>query len=175
MIKKPLWSGSTLLVVLGCLTVGRVACAETANEGCQRALRGGRLEVGVGFGGLRIGMSRSEVEGLIGPPERRMGDAWEYLSCGFALSFTTEGRLAALLGGGHPEINDRFTVRSAEGLGIGSTREELVEVFGEPSEVSSEGQMLHYSAQGMTWTLTEDRVTHVTIRRPRPAPEGARP
>lgn len=157
-----------VLTVLWSTAVASSACAAAGDAECRRALDAAPLEAGVGFGGLRIGMSRAEVEEWIGPAERTMGDGWEYLTCGFAVVFGSDGKIGALLAGGHPELNDLFTLRSEEGLGIGSTRQEVVGVFGEPSEIRSDGQMLHYYPEGIVWTVTDGRVSHLTIRRPRP-------
>ncbi len=123
----------------------------------------------MGFGGLRVGMSRAEVEALVGPPERKMGDnAWEYLTCGFGLVFGHDHRVDALLAGGDPMLNERFTVETDDGLGIGSSREQIVRIFGPPQSTSSEGQMLYYDVEGIVWGLTDDRVFQIMIRRSRP-------
>lgn len=148
-----------------------VACAGVAPSECGHVLRGAPLEAGVGFGGLRLGMSAAEVEAAVGPPERTTGDAWEYLSCGFALVFDRERRLAVLMGGGHPTLNERFAVESEEGLGLGSSREDVIGVLGEPTRSSSDGEMLHYDTRGIHWTLSGGRVTHVMIRRSEADPE----
>jgi hypothetical protein len=158
---------------LAILLVSVVFCAcgtATAGEppGCHLAFEGAALEPGVGFGGLRLGMRQAEVEDRIGPPERRTGNAWEYPACGYALVFDAGGQLAVLLGGGHPLLNERFRSRSDEGLGIGSTREEIVRALGTPTRTSSEGQVLHYDGAGIEWTLTDGQVTHLTIRRRQP-------
>lgn len=160
-----------LLATTACSTPTSLAPGQNPQAECRRTLESVPLEPGVGFGGLRIGMERRVVERLIGPPERRTGDASEYLTCGFALIFGSDDRLAVLQGGGHPTLNDRFTVRSAEGLGLGSSHQEILRVLGEPDATSSQGLMLHYLAEGVVWTLTEGRATHVSIRRPRPEPD----
>ena len=157
--------------VLACALVlgvvpGFLACAGTASRDCSSALLDGVLEPGAGFGGLRLGMSRAEVEAAVGPAEQVRGeDAWEYPSCGFALVFGPEQRLGALMAGGHSTLNERFSVETAEGLGIGSSREEVVSELGEPSRTSSEDQMLHYDERGVVWTLADDRVAHIMIKR----------
>ena len=165
-----------LLAVSLSAAVGAASCTGAVENGCGRALHDRTLRPGVGFGGLRLGMSAADVEAWIGPPERLTGKAWEYPSCGFGLAFGPDQRLGALLAGGHPTLNERFTVESEEGLGIGSSREEIVDALGEPPSTSSAGRMLHYDARGIVWTLDEGgRVSHLTIRRPRPDVENDAP
>lgn len=152
----------------------QLGCVASGEADCHQALQPETLQAGVGFGGLRVGMSEEEVIELIGPAERGSEAALEYPSCGFAVLFDGERRVGALVAGdatgAGPELAEAFTVETSEGLGIGSSREEIVAAFGEPTETRGEGpegQFLVYTSRGVTWLLREGRVAHLTIRRAR--------
>lgn len=159
----------SFLGALGLALLAQPGCAGAAEVGCASALRGEALEPGVGFGDLRVGSTQAEVEALVGPPERRQGDAWEYPACGFAVVFDREGRAQRIFGGdgtgGGPELAERFTVRTEGGVGIGSSRQEVVSAFGEPAEARAEAdhEWLSYPGEGIQWLLRDGVVRHVTI------------
>lgn len=163
----------SLLGALALALLAQPGCAGAAEVSCAPALRGEALEPGVGFGDLRVGSTQAEVEALLGPPESRQGDAWEYPTCGFALVFDRAGRAQRIFGGdgtgGGAELAERFTARTEGGVGMGSSRQEVVAAFGEPAEARAEAdhEWLSYPGDGIQWLLRKGVVRHVTIHPPR--------
>lgn len=156
---------------LVCALLAGLACAD-ANAACRRALEGAPIEPGVGFGGLRVGMTAEEVEAAIGPAEGGAPGAWKYPSCGFVVIFGRHDPGVSMFLAGHGlaggrGMAKRFTARTEEGLGIGSTREDVVAVLGEPPP-GRDPELLGYPSLGIAWTLRDGKVAHVTIGRPRP-------
>ena len=58
-----------------------------------------------------------------------------------------------------------FTGRTKEGLGLGSSRADVVKAYGEPSEVvKAAGQeSLKYSPLGLTFSLLDGKVYHLIV------------
>lgn len=157
--------------ILACALFAGLACAD-ADAPCRSALEGAPIEPGVGFGGLRVGMTAEELEAAIGPAEAGAPGAWEYPSCGFVVIFGQHDPGVSMFLAGHGlaggrRMAERFTARTADGLGIGSTREDVVALLGEPPP-NRDPELLGYPSQGIAWILRDGRVAHVTIGRPRP-------
>lgn len=126
---------------------------------------------GRSVGPIHIGMSLMELESQVGPAEETgMGAAWEYLSSGYAVLIDTETHVvtAILAGGGNEEVrlDKRFHARTAEGIGMGSTRPQLLEAFGEPSRerLQDESLSLEYHHLGIWLTLNHGEVTWLAVR-----------
>lgn len=127
---------------------------------------------GKAVGPLQIGMSQEEVRAAVGEAERTSLGAWEYLSGGYAVFFDTDRHTVdAIAGGdtGYPRgaLVKAFVARTREGIGMGSTRAEVVKALGEPDNDRRLGngtQELSY--QGLELVLVEGSVVHVTVRRP---------
>ena len=123
---------------------------------------------GQSVGNIFLGMTRSDVRGILGP---RRGDQapWEYLTRGYALIFSDDGVAAILGGAGCPPdsaLVDAFKGRTAEGLGMGSSRAQILAAFGEPQRDrrSGDAEYLTYSRIGIEFSLWRGTVSHMTIR-----------
>ncbi len=154
-----------------------LACAVGA-AGARAAASGGPLAMsrawvivpGEAIGPIRLGMSRDEVRAAVGEPERTSLGGWEYLSGGYAVLFSTPRQtVSAILGGDagypHGELAKAFVARTREGIGMGSTRAEVIAALGEPAVatgVGAGGEVLSY--RGLVLMLVDGRVAHVTVR-----------
>jgi hypothetical protein len=139
---------------------------------------------GQAVGPIRLGMSQGELRAAIGLPERTNLGPWEFLGGGFAIVFSSDHRASAIVGGdtgdldgagdpGRPEPRQRglveaFVARTRDGLGMGSTRAEIVLALGEPdadTTFKGGGEVLSYRS-GIDLALTGGTVVHLTVRRP---------
>ena len=150
----------------------------TADEPPGETTAGWVLLPGEGFGPLRLQeTSRAQAEELLGPPERELAGAWEYLSEGFALGFDREDqRLVSIFIGGPPELAQRFRGRTAEGIGISSELDEIVAAYGDPDQIRPVGESveaLYYWQRGITFEIGEDGVHRMVVLSPREVPKQA--
>ena len=115
-------------------------------------------------------MTVEEVIAQLGKPDRQAGGGLEYLRHGFAVSPGRDGKVRAVLCGDSSGINGplvkAFAGRTKEGIGMGSSRGEVVSVYGEPPEKEkpSEGrEVLKYGSLGLTFSLQNDRAHHIIV------------
>ena len=125
-----------------------------------------------GVGELKFGMSRTEVEKILGPPERLNGMTCEYLSKGTAVMGSRSTAVAVILFGdaNSPQspVVQACKYKTDKGIGMGSTYDEMVEAYGVPSSVApmSQGKMASYKQIEATFSLVNDRVIHMSFRHP---------
>ena len=160
--------------ILACLAMASLHLAEA--EGA-RMNPGWIVVPGQSVGPLRLGMSEEEVRAAVGEPERTSFGPWEYLSGGFALCFNpARHTVNAILGGGaEGGLAKAFVARTAEGIGMGSTRAEIASALGEPElrRVYREGAE-YLSYPGLAVMLDGDAVVHLTVWRAHLAPPPER-
>lgn len=127
---------------------------------------------GQGVGALRFGMSQSEMEAVLGKPDRSMGTAYEYLSQGMAVLGSKESAVGAILFGDMNNANSPLVkacrFKTDKGIGMGSTFDALVGAYGQPSAVTPMGKAksVSYKPLGATFTLMKDKVIHMQFRHP---------
>jgi hypothetical protein len=122
-------------------------------------------------GDIRFGMTATQVVALLGEPQRRTANALEYTHLGFAVLPNAQGVVQVVMCGDVMGVNRplalAFNGRTKEGIGMNSTREEVVKAFGDPSQSQKfpgEIERLTYDGLGMTLTLEGGRVYHLIVR-----------
>ena len=126
---------------------------------------------GQGVGPVSFGMTSIDVIDAIGQPLRITGSMYEYQQLGLAVGFDNSCRVFAVLCGGwcpgSDELTYVFSGRTQEGIGMHSSREEVLNAFGEPKqiqEIQPGFEVLRYP--GLDCALRDGEVVHVTLRKP---------
>jgi hypothetical protein len=116
-------------------------------------------------------MTIEDVVKELGAPQRRTANALEYTKAGFAVLPGKDKVVRIVMGGDVMGLNgplvEAFKGRTKEGIGMKSTREEVVKAYGQPTEVSTfpgGSETLLYSSLGMTFILEAGKVHHMAIR-----------
>jgi hypothetical protein len=153
------------------LVLAAVSCSEKTDSAASGPQAPLVVEPNLGVGKIRAGMTTQQVIAEMGQPQRRTGNALEYTRLGLAVLPDTNGVVKVVMCGdvtglGGPLVK-AFTGRTPEGIGMNSTRDEVVKALGEPS--SSERfrggtESLGYEALGLTLTLEAGKVHHLIVR-----------
>lgn len=129
------------------------------------------IEPGTSVGKVRAGMTLAEVRSELGEPERTTHNAWEYTCLGFAVMPGADGRVQVVMCGDVMGIDGplvkKFRGKTKEGIGLGSTRDELVKTYGEPSrdqKFLGARESMKYDALGITFSLEAGKVHHLIVR-----------
>jgi len=89
-----------------------------------------------GVDAVQKGMNKQQVEAALGKPEKIKGKWWYYLDRGMIVAFGDNGVMFNI------KCINPFAGVTKEGIGIGSTRAELLAAYGNPSEEK------HFQASG---------------------------
>jgi hypothetical protein len=145
-----------------------VGCSDDSGQTATRSPI--LIEPQVRVGKVRAGMSRDQVLAELGKPDRQTANAFEYTKLGFAVLPGSNGVAAVMCGdvtGINGPLVKAFNGRTKEGIGMNSTREDVIKAFGEPTanEKFIAGlESMQYSPLGLTLTLEGGKVHHLIVR-----------
>jgi len=129
------------------------------------------IEPNVRVGNIRSGMKMDEVVRELGEPQRRTGNALEYTRLGLAILPNRQGLAQAVMCGDVTGINGpfvrKFRGRTKEGIGMNSTREEVIKAFGPPTDTEKFPtgiESLRYPDLGLGFSLDHGKVHHIIVR-----------
>ena len=95
------------------------------------------IEPNNSVGGIRAGMTLQQIIEQLGEPQRKTSNALEYTRLGLAVMPGQDGIVQVIMCGDVTGINGpfvkAFTGRTKEGIGMFSTREEVIKTYGQPS------------------------------------------
>ena len=158
-----------VLAVLVFLT----ACSDNSNQGVSAPQAGepSLIEPNVRVGKVVAGMTVKQLVSQLGQPQRRIGNALEYTQFGFAVLPDSNAVVNIVMCGDvtgvHGPFVKAFTGRTKEGVGMLSTRDELLKAYGEPTESEKFPgglESMRYPQLGMTFTLERGKVHHIIVR-----------
>src|SRR5260221_5484349 len=148
-----------------------IGCSDSQEHTNGRPTPPLTIEPNVAVGFIKAGMRIQDVVAQLGEPERRTANALEYTHLGFAVMPGPDSIVQVVMCGDVTGINGplvkAFTGRTKEGIGLSSTREDLLNAYGEPSSTEKlRGGMesIRYNSLGMTFTLEGGKVYHMIIR-----------
>ncbi len=165
---------STLCSTIACLLLllGLSGCsrktddAVTAQPGTTESML---IVPHLSVGKIRAGMTVQELVSAIGEPRNKTANAYDYPQLGLAV-MPKNGTVLAVMGGDVTGINGAyvkvFNGRTKEGIGLRSTREEILKAYGPPTEIKGKlGAMesLIYENIGITFNLEGGKVHHMVI------------
>ena len=110
------------------------------------------------------------MENILGKPERTIGGANEYLSKGMAVLSSRDSAVGGIMFGDMNNSNSPLVkackYKTESGIGMGSSLDDLVKAYGEPSSVNpmGKGKMMSYNQLGATFALQNDKVIHMSFR-----------
>jgi hypothetical protein len=148
-----------------------VSCSDRADHAAGNSNIPLSIEPNVAVGPVRAGMRVQELVAKLGEPDRRTANALEYTRLGFAVMPGPEGSVHVVMCGDVTGINGplvkAFTGRTRDGIGLGSTREDLVKAYGEPTaseKLRGGTESIRYDPLGITFTLEAGKVYHMIVR-----------
>ncbi len=129
------------------------------------------IEPGKSVGKIHAGMTLDQVRAELGEPQRTTPNALEYTKLGFAVMPGPDGLVQVIMCGdvigANGPLVKRFTGRTKEGIGLGSSRADLVKAYGEPSKdekFAGARESMKYDSLGITFSLENGTVHHMIVR-----------
>jgi hypothetical protein len=140
------------------------------------------IQPNVSVGKVHAGMTVKQVEAELGKPDYTTANALEYSKRGFAVMPNREGLVQVVMCGDVTGNNgpfvQRFHAKTKEGIGLGSTRDELIKAYGEPSndeKFPGNRESMRYDPLGITFSLESGKVHHMIVRLKMPDTNNAAP
>jgi hypothetical protein len=128
---------------------------------------------GASVGKVLNGMTTNEVEAVLGKPDKWQGKIMVYdQKLGMSVAQSKIGAVVVFCGDSmlkYPGVK-KFKGRTKEGIGMESTRVEIIKAYGQPSSSKTEeayGNVLHetleYKLLGLTFILESGKVFNITV------------
>jgi len=129
------------------------------------------IQPGASIGPVHSGMTMQEVVSELGPPQETNGPALEYWNLGFSV-IGREGKVHIVLcvnpSGQKGPFKKAFSGRTAQGIGIGSSRADVVRAYGKPSSTEiikdePEYEVLRYDSPPLYFRLRDGNVDTIGV------------
>ena len=147
------------------------SCSERSNQVASENKLPILIEPNLSVGPVHAGMTVQQVISQLGEPQRKTANSLEYARLGLAVMPDHDGMVQVVMCGDVTGINgpfvQAFTGRTKEGIGMKSSRDDVLKAYGEPTvskRMIGGLESLHYQALGMTLTLEGGKVHHIIIR-----------
>jgi hypothetical protein len=118
------------------------------------------IEPGIAVGSVHSGMTMQQVIAKLGQPDQTNDSVLVYSHLGLQVA-PGNGEVVHRVTVEHP-----FTGRSKEGIGIGSSRADVIKAYGEPT-VAKPGtagyEFLRYSKLGLVFQLHDGKVDMMSV------------
>ncbi|HTR41932.1 MAG TPA: sigma-70 family RNA polymerase sigma factor [Pseudomonadales bacterium] len=149
--------------LVAALAISTVMLAQTKSPGAganQTANDSLLITPGVSVGKVKSGMTENDVIAAMGQPDRKQGEVLIYdQDFGFSVVCSRQKKVGAIFCGGGVAFNGH----TKEGIGIGSSQDDLVKALGQPtSSDASQGQIV-YQKLGLTFTMQDGKVFHIIV------------
>ena len=147
-------------------------CGEDRDQGAAASNAPAELiEPGVSVGKVHAGMTVDQVRAQLGAPQLTTANALEYSKLGFAVMPGADGVVQIVMCGDvtgtRGPLVERFHGKTKEGIGLGSTRADLISVYGQPSadeKFPGDRESMKYDSLGITFSLEGSKVHHMIVR-----------
>jgi hypothetical protein len=123
------------------------------------------IEPNAGVDKVRKGMNKQQVEAELGKPDKINSKWWFYLHRGIIVAFGDNGVMFNI------KCVSPFAGVTKEGIGIGSTRAELITAYGNPGQdqhFDHGDENLWFAPLGTSFYLENDKITsfivHLDVR-----------
>jgi len=160
-----------MVSALGLLWLFSFGCSEPTNPSSSSSNPSMLIEPNLSVGKIHSGMTVQQVVAQLGEPQRRTANSLEYTDLGLAVMPDSQGVIQVVMCGDVTGINGpfvrTFSGRTKEGIGMYSTRNEVLKAFGEPTEAKKMVgglESLQYKPLGITFTLETGKVHHMIVR-----------
>jgi hypothetical protein len=179
MKKRNLFALKIAIIIVSFTLVG-VACSKKSNRESTNISNSDivtTIDPGVSVGNVHKGMTSEQVVEKLGEPTRRSAFILEYPQYGFSVMFGKKNTALVVFCGDASGLPDSqlvkaFTARTKDGIGMGSSRADIVKAYGEtkdtiplpPGEQNLPGRdSLVYKKLGLTFSLVDDKVHHMIV------------
>ena len=132
---------------------------------------------GVSVGKVKAGMSEDEVAAVLGQPEKMQGNVMIYdAHFGFSVVCNRKKIVGDVFCGDAALANPgvkKFKGRTKEGIGMESSRADLIKALGEPTsakpwDAARQQEQLEFKPLGLSFVLEQGKVIHIIVNLRKP-------
>jgi hypothetical protein len=170
-----------VITLLVAVTILAGCCSTRPAHGVWSSSESMVIEPRVSVGPVRSGMTIQQVVAELGEPDRRLKvgvseageqeSALEYLNLGLSILAGKDGivhNVACVDTGKDGPFKKAFAGRTKEGIGIGSSRADVIRAYGEPTAIKTidgkpDYEALRYKPHGLVFELRDGKVDAIGV------------
>jgi hypothetical protein len=153
-----------VLVVTGCSDKSKPSESSAASSDSMV------IEPRVCVGKVRTNMTVEQVIAELGEPDNKTGHVLNYIRFGYSVVPTKDGLVKFVFCGDPATIDSplvkAFAARTREGIGMTSSRAEVIKTYGPPTETElppTGHEILRYKPLGLAFTLQDQKVHYISV------------
>jgi|GEM_PF-6429959 hypothetical protein len=152
---------------LGLLVVGMIlpllvlSCSKRPVSGSKD------IEFGTKLGSLSFDMTKPQIQDLLGKPSFQRDKVLNYNEMGFTIFLNKKGTIGSIVCGsmdGDTNLLSNFRGASKEGITIGALSEDIVKVYGQPTETRDGETFYRYESLSADFVFKDNRVICIVLR-----------
>ena len=152
-----------IITMIGFLCFG---CKKKESDNSAETL----INPGVGVGKIKFGMTVQQMKDILGKPDiAATGISYMYTSLGIEVVAKDKTTISSILCGNPNNINlpvvkameETCKFKTAEGIGIGSTKVQIIKAFGQP--MGRRDNRLLYKDKRISFTLADGKVIGIWV------------
>jgi len=119
-----------------------------------------KIEPESGVGKVGKGMNERQVQAELGKPDSKAGGIWKYQKKGIWVLFGNDGIMFNI------HCRKPFAGTTKEGIGIGSSRLQVIKAFGTPTQtnqINATSENLWFAPLKISCTLDNDKITEIIV------------
>ena len=164
---RPLLVAGTLLISLF------IGCSKQPAHNAWTSSDSIIIEPGVSVGPVHSGMTMKQMVAKLGEPDQKRDGIFIYEKLGFVVQ-PDKGDIVHMVFCSGPGVvfsnyyTKPFTGHTKEGVGIGASRAEVVQAYGNPTSTKSygsksQGETIIYDSLGVIFSLRDDKVCAIIV------------
>jgi hypothetical protein len=144
-------------------------CVLTAANSCSKrpVSSASDIEFGTKLGSLKFNMTQSQIQKEIGVPNFQRDKILYYNDMGLTIALNRKGTIGSIICGSmdaDPYLLSHFKAATKEGIMIGALSEDVVKVYGQPTETRNNGTMYRYDGLSADFAFKDNRVICIVLR-----------
>ena len=125
------------------------------------------MEFGTKVGPLSFNMTKVQIQDVLGKPSFQRDKVLNYNELGLTVFLNRSGTLGSIICGsmdGDTNLISNFKGASKEGITLGTFSEDVVKMYGEPTETRDGGTFYRYDNLSADFVFKDNRVVCIVLR-----------
>ena len=125
------------------------------------------IKFGKEVGPLNFNMTKDQIQNVLGSPSFQRDKVLNYNELGLTVFLNRKGTIGSIICGsieGDTNLMSNFKGTSKDDITLGTLLEDVVRVYGQPTEIRNGGELYRYENLSADFAFKDNRVVCIVVR-----------